>query len=153
VAVLACQWIFCDMDILLLFCSEKQGPAMRLEEGVGAAAALLRNHLTFWSSHPARAFFSTIQTNLSGTHQISVTEKSTSLIIDRNLAFSAGLTFCRIAGRKRFMRCRQLYIVHSRREFTESCKNPSLYPMQPSADALPPLDQAQRCSRFQQVIF
>jgi hypothetical protein len=81
---------------LLLFCSEKQGPAMRLEEGVGAAAALLRNHLTFWSSHPARAFFSTIQTNLSGTHQISVTEKSTSLIIDRNLAFSAGLTFCRL---------------------------------------------------------
>jgi hypothetical protein len=33
-----------DMDILRLFYIEKQGLAMRLEEGGGAAAALLGNH-------------------------------------------------------------------------------------------------------------
>ena len=36
---------------------EKQGLAMRLEEGGGSVAALLRNHLTFWSSRPARWHF------------------------------------------------------------------------------------------------
>jgi hypothetical protein len=57
-----CQW---NIGI------EKQGPAMRLGEGGGAAAALLRNHPIFSSSHPARGhFLSTIQTNLSGTLQI-----------------------------------------------------------------------------------
>jgi hypothetical protein len=36
---------------------EKQGLAMRLGKGGGTAAALLRNQLTFWSSHPSRRHF------------------------------------------------------------------------------------------------
>ncbi|MBU0652470.1 MAG: hypothetical protein KKG96_06270, partial [Proteobacteria bacterium] len=40
--------------ILHLFYIEKQGLAMRLGKEGGLGAALLRNHLTFWSSHPAR---------------------------------------------------------------------------------------------------
>jgi hypothetical protein len=36
---------------------EKQGLAMRLEEGGRAAAALLKNQVTFWSSHPSRRHF------------------------------------------------------------------------------------------------
>ena len=36
---------------------EKQGLAMRLGEGDGAAAALLKNQITFWSSHPSRRHF------------------------------------------------------------------------------------------------
>ena len=43
---------YIDRDILHLFCVEKQGLAMRLAKGGGAVAALLRNQLTFWSSHP-----------------------------------------------------------------------------------------------------
>jgi len=35
----------------------KQGLAMRLGKEGGAAAALLRNQLTFWSSHPSRGHF------------------------------------------------------------------------------------------------
>jgi hypothetical protein len=34
--------------------TEKQVLAMRLGKESGAAAALLRNHLTFWSSHSSR---------------------------------------------------------------------------------------------------
>ena len=37
---------------------EKQGLAMRLGKGGGVAAALLRNQLIFWSSHPSRRHFS-----------------------------------------------------------------------------------------------
>jgi hypothetical protein len=49
---------FClSMDIFHSFYIKKQGMAMRLEEGGGAAAALLRNQLTFWSSHLARWHF------------------------------------------------------------------------------------------------
>ena len=40
-----------------IFCIEKQGLAMRLGQGGGAAAALLRNQLTFWLSHPSRRHF------------------------------------------------------------------------------------------------
>jgi hypothetical protein len=40
-----------------ILCIEKQGLAMRLGKGDGAAAALLRNQLTFWSSHPSRRHF------------------------------------------------------------------------------------------------
>jgi len=47
-AVFACQEILCI---------EKQGLAMWLGNGGGAAAALLRNRLTFWSSHPSRGHF------------------------------------------------------------------------------------------------
>jgi len=54
---------------------EKQGLAMRLGKEGGSAAALLRNQLIFWSSHPVRWYsppsrgqaLSTIQTDLSGT--------------------------------------------------------------------------------------
>jgi len=46
-----------DRNILHLFYIEKQGMAMRLGKKGGAAAALLRNQLTFWSSHPARWHF------------------------------------------------------------------------------------------------
>ena len=38
-------------------CIENQGLAMRFEEEGGSAAVLLRNQLTFWSSHPARRHF------------------------------------------------------------------------------------------------
>jgi hypothetical protein len=41
------------MDIMI----EKQGLAMRLSKEGGSAAALLRNQLIFWSSHPARGHF------------------------------------------------------------------------------------------------
>jgi hypothetical protein len=41
-------------NILRLFYIEKQGLAMRVGKKGGAAAPLLRNQLTFWSSHPAR---------------------------------------------------------------------------------------------------
>ena len=40
-----------------LFCTKKQGLSLRLEEEGGTVAALLRNKLTFWSSHPARWHF------------------------------------------------------------------------------------------------
>jgi hypothetical protein len=36
---------------------EQQGLAMRLGKEGGEAAALIRNQLTFWSSHPARGHF------------------------------------------------------------------------------------------------
>jgi len=36
---------------------EKQGLAMRLGKEGGAAAALMRNQLTFWSSHPPQRLF------------------------------------------------------------------------------------------------
>jgi len=39
---------------LHLFYIEKQGLAMRQGKKDGAVAALLRNHPTFWPSHPAR---------------------------------------------------------------------------------------------------
>jgi hypothetical protein len=42
-------------DIMhLILCIEKQGVAMRLEKEGGAISAILRNQLTFWSSHPSR---------------------------------------------------------------------------------------------------
>ena len=47
-AVFACQGIFCI---------EKQGLEMRLEKEGGVAAVLLRNQITFWSSHPSRGHF------------------------------------------------------------------------------------------------
>jgi len=37
-----------------IFCVENWWLAMRLEEGGGSVAALLRNHPIFWSSHPPR---------------------------------------------------------------------------------------------------
>jgi hypothetical protein len=40
-----------------VLCIEKQGLAMRLGKEGGAAAALLRNQLVFWSSHPSRRHF------------------------------------------------------------------------------------------------
>jgi len=39
-----------------IFCIEKQGLAMLLGEG-GGASALLRNQLTFWSSHLSKRHF------------------------------------------------------------------------------------------------
>ena len=39
---------------IVIFCIEKQGLAMRLGKGGGAVSALLRNQLTFLSSHSAR---------------------------------------------------------------------------------------------------
>jgi hypothetical protein len=41
----------------VILCIEKLGPVMRLVKEGGSAAALLRNQLTFWSSHPARGHF------------------------------------------------------------------------------------------------
>ena len=38
-------------------CIENEGLAMRFEEEGGSAAALLRNQLIFWSSHPQEGIF------------------------------------------------------------------------------------------------
>jgi hypothetical protein len=41
------------MDIFHSFCIKKQEMAMRFGEEGGSVAALLRNQLSFWSSHSA----------------------------------------------------------------------------------------------------
>jgi hypothetical protein len=82
-------------DILRLLYVENRLLAMRLEEGGGSAGRSFEKSSHLLAKSPGkRAFLSTIQVDPSCTHQISVTEKPALLIIDRNLAFSSGLTFC-----------------------------------------------------------
>jgi len=50
------------------YASKKQGLAMRLGKGGGAVSDLLRNQLTFWSSHPSRRQSRNIQGTYEGNH-------------------------------------------------------------------------------------
>jgi hypothetical protein len=74
---LACQKIFCR-NILRLFYTEKQEPAIPLGKECGSVAALLRrrglifiNLLTFWSSHPASGLLSAQYRHTSPTRRFS----------------------------------------------------------------------------------